>query len=122
MHLRELQEWVREFDLERKWVCVPPTHILANLIEEVGEISREVLKFEGYKKFEGSKERLLDEITDALMLLVKLANTFELDLEKGIERAMGRYKEKFGEDAVKLINRRYVERLKEALRLLEGSG
>ncbi len=62
--------------------------------EELGEISRRILRFEGYKTEEFDKKELAEELTDLLYLTLKLANKFEINLDSELEDMWKRYEKK----------------------------
>ncbi len=93
MDFREAQdrvdEWIGRFE-EGYW---PPLAILARLVEEVGELSREINHRFGSKPKradEGEAELEL-EIADVLFVLVSLANQQGIDLGEAFERVMEKY-------------------------------
>jgi NTP pyrophosphatase (non-canonical NTP hydrolase) len=63
-------------------------------MEEVGEVARQILRLEGYKKEPYDKKNLSEEIIDLLYLTVKLANKAEIDLEKEWAASFARYDKK----------------------------
>jgi NTP pyrophosphatase (non-canonical NTP hydrolase) len=62
--------------------------------EELGEISRCVLRHEGYKNERFDKKELAEEITDILYLTLKLANSFKIDLDSDWDTMWERYEKK----------------------------
>ena len=87
------QAWFKEYDLKRHLTQDKPLESLAHLMEEVGEISSEVLKGEGKKEGEEEKrdverDALALELADAFVFLTKLANAYEIEWSKTIERSM----------------------------------
>lgn len=62
-----------------------PLKIQLMITEEVGEISRELKRgwSENYDGFD--KDRLAEEISDTFVLLVALANEFDIDIETAVE-------------------------------------
>jgi len=98
MTFREAQDrvdrWISRFE-EGYW---PPLAILARLIEEVGELAREVNHRFGSKpkrEDEASAELEL-EIADILFVLISLANQQGIDLDRAFARAMDKYEERDG--------------------------
>lgn len=77
----ELQREVEEHDKRCGFTGDKPGHITLHMIEELGEVSREVLRLEGYKKEGFVKERLGQELSDLIYLSLKLANTLGVDLD-----------------------------------------
>jgi NTP pyrophosphatase (non-canonical NTP hydrolase) len=81
--LRELQNLVSKIRQERGFT-MDPLRIFVLLDEEMGEIARELKRTwsPNYDLF--SKQDLEDEIADALVCLLALANQFEIDVEKAL--------------------------------------
>lgn len=86
--IREAQqvvdEWIQQFE-EGYW---PPLANLARLIEEVGELSRELNHRVGPKKKrqEEDESSLTLEIGDVFWTLICLANSFGIDLEDALRQ------------------------------------
>ena len=49
MEIREYQRWLEEWDRARGWDRVSPSHTLIHALEELGEVARLILQWEGYK-------------------------------------------------------------------------
>jgi NTP pyrophosphatase (non-canonical NTP hydrolase) len=70
-----------------------PLSMLAAIVEELGELAREMNYMEGYKpkkaniKVDGIKE----EIKDLFFALICLANYYKVDLEKGLRDTLEKY-------------------------------
>ncbi|HHQ44890.1 MAG TPA: hypothetical protein ENN13_01980 [Candidatus Altiarchaeales archaeon] len=93
MSYAQLQEQVRKYDEKRGWIDQSYQTVL-HMQEEVGEISRELLAEQEYKKREFKKEELGQEIADLLYLTIKLANQYKLDLDRVWSDAFVRYEKK----------------------------
>ena len=81
MTVSEWQNWVAAFDEARGWQEVAPEHTALHLMEEFGEIARELLRRAAYKEGE---VRLAEEMADFLLLFFKLANQTGVDLEPAL--------------------------------------
>ncbi len=83
---REVDEWVKQYKMGY-W---KPLEILARLTEETGELARELNHRFGPKKKKDSEDTkdLEDEMADIVFTLCCLANSLDLDLDKGFERTM----------------------------------
>jgi len=94
MDIREAQRrvdaWISQFE-EGYW---PPLVNLARLMEEVGELARELNHRYGAKtKKEGEPEQdLALEMADVLFVLLVLANEQEVDLDDALERTLEKYR------------------------------
>ena len=91
--LRETQkivdDWINQFE-EGYW---PPLSMLASIVEEVGELAREINNLEKIKK-KKSNEPETDiglEMADVLFSLICLANHYEIDLEEYFRKVMNKY-------------------------------
>jgi NTP pyrophosphatase (non-canonical NTP hydrolase) len=93
-HLTELQAQVSEYDKRYGWVGDKPSHIVVHMGEELGEIGRHVLRHEGYKKEKFEPKELGEELTDILYLTLKLANSFQIDLDAEWSNMWKRYEKK----------------------------
>ncbi|MEX0843429.1 MAG: nucleotide pyrophosphohydrolase [Gemmatimonadota bacterium] len=94
MELREAQkqvdEWISSFE-EGYW---PPLVNLARLVEEVGELARELNHRYGAKPKkpeEGDRELAL-EMADVLFVLIALANEQGVDLDDALRRTLEKYR------------------------------
>ena len=96
MELQEAQarvdRWITRFE-EGYW---PPLAILARLVEEVGELSRELNHQFGSKpkRQDEAPSELELEIGDVFFVLVSLANQQGLDLARAFDRVMEKYEER----------------------------
>lgn len=93
MDIKEMQlvvdRWISQF-AEGYW---HPANMTLRLIEEVGEVAREVNHLYGEKpKKPGEKETDLEmELGDVLFILLCFANAQNLDLERAFKRVMEKY-------------------------------
>ena len=94
MHLKDAQErvdaWISRFD-EGYW---PPLTNLARLIEEVGELAREMNHRFGHKtkKTEEPQQDLALELADVLFVLLVIANEQGIDLDEALEQVLEKYR------------------------------
>ena len=99
MDLREAQAqvdaWISQFE-EGYW---PPLHNLARLMEEVGELARELNHRYGSKpkKPEEPDQDLALELADVLFVLLVIANEQKLDLDEALQRVMEKYRKRDGD-------------------------
>jgi NTP pyrophosphatase (non-canonical NTP hydrolase) len=94
MAFNELKRKVAHYDKRFGWVGDRPEQTILHMQEELGEISRNMLKKSKYKKERYCKEDMEDEITDLLYLTLKLGNLLDLDLDSGWGRIGKRYGKK----------------------------
>jgi NTP pyrophosphatase (non-canonical NTP hydrolase) len=85
----EVHAWISRFQ-EGYW---PPLANLARLVEEVGELARELNHRYGSKpkKPDEPEGDLALEIADILFVLVALANEQKIDLEDAFRRVLEKY-------------------------------
>jgi NTP pyrophosphatase (non-canonical NTP hydrolase) len=89
MNIREYQEWLQMWDHARGWDRVSPAHTLIHALEEMGEVARLVLQWEGYKAPESAEvlhARLEEEFSDVFIFLFKLAYQTGVDVEDALVR------------------------------------
>jgi NTP pyrophosphatase (non-canonical NTP hydrolase) len=98
MQIREYQHWLEAWDRARGWDRVLPGHTLVHAFEEMGEVARLVLQWEGYKDAESPEKlhaELEEELSDVFVFLFKLAYQTGVDVEaalaRGQAKADGRY-------------------------------
>jgi NTP pyrophosphatase (non-canonical NTP hydrolase) len=81
--IKEMQLYIKQFCLERKWDNV--THLEKFLLfsEEVGELAKAIRYHTklGLEQNKIDKTNLADEFADVLNFLLDLANHFDVDLE-----------------------------------------
>lgn len=93
MRIREAQEavdaWIGRLD-EGYW---PPLSNLARLVEEVGELARELNHRYGHKpkKPDEPEQDLALELGDILFVVIALANEQGIDLEEALGRVLEKY-------------------------------
>lgn len=98
MRVREYQQWVEKWDKQRGWDKVLPAHTLVHAMEEMGEVARLVLAWEGYKQAE-DRERvraeLAEELSDLFVFLFKLAYQVGVDVEEALKAGQAKAEERF---------------------------
>jgi len=96
MDIKEAQArvdaWIGRFE-EGYW---PPLTNLARLIEEVGELAREMNHRFGHKtkKPEEPDQNLAIELADILFVLIAIANEQGIDLEDAFEQVLAKYEDR----------------------------
>lgn len=86
---REVDEWISQFEEG----YFGPLSNLARLVEEVGELSRELNhRFGEKKKKEGEAAEPIDaELGDILFVVICLANQLDVDLDDAFARVLEKY-------------------------------
>lgn len=82
--------WISQFE-EGYW---PPLSNLARLIEEVGELAREMNHRFGHKpkKPDEPEQDLAIELADVLFVLLVIANEQGIELDDALERVLEKYR------------------------------
>ncbi len=105
MSLKQVQQQVDDWVQQYKVPYWPVFEQLARLVEEVGELARELNHRYGSKPKKGSEElrELEDELGDLVFTIAALANSQGLDLGAAFTRVMdkcyGRDKDRFEKKA-----------------------
>lgn len=88
---KKVDDWIGQFE-QGYW---PPLAMFASLVEEVGELGKEINSFEGYKRKRGDSPNNLDiEVGDIIFSLVCIANHFKLDLEDAFNKTLNKYSDR----------------------------
>ena len=87
--------WIGQFR-EGYW---PPLANLARLVEEVGELAREINHRHGTKprKPEEPEQDLATELGDVLFVVVAIANEQGIDLQEALEGVLTKYRDRDSE-------------------------
>jgi NTP pyrophosphatase (non-canonical NTP hydrolase) len=118
MHIREYQLWLQAYDEARGWDKISPSHSFLHLVEEIGEIARQVEYLEGYRDAENAEEvrgNLAEELADAATFLYKLAYQCGVDLEDALRANMSKAENRFSVDFGRSDTERYLARQAENL-------
>ena len=118
MQIREYQLWLQAYDEARGWDKISPSHSFLHLVEEIGEIARQVEYLEGYRDAENAKEvrgNLAEELADAATFLYKLAYQCGVDLEDALRANMSKAENRFSVDFGRSDTERYLARQAENL-------
>lgn len=86
----KVDAWISQFE-EGYW---PPLTNLARLIEEVGELAREMNHRFGHKtkRADEPEQDLAIELADVLFVLLVIANEQGIDLDEALERVLEKYR------------------------------
>ncbi|MFN2242295.1 MAG: MazG-like family protein [Anaerolineae bacterium] len=118
MQIREYQSWLQAYDEARGWDKISPAHSFLHLVEEIGEIAREVEYLEGYRETKGvddARSRLAEELADAVTFLYKLAYQCGVDLEQALQANMAKAEARYSIAFGQADTERYLSRQAENL-------
>lgn len=92
--MKELQDKIKKFCKDNNLES-PIEHRFIDLMSELGELSKEVLKMSNYgrKKLEYRNE-FKEEIWDVFYSLINLANCFDIDLEESLNCVLKKYEKR----------------------------
>jgi NTP pyrophosphatase (non-canonical NTP hydrolase) len=97
---KSLPAWQEEVDawLRRRGRYWQPLSQYARLVEEVGELGRELNHRYGEKPRAQKDEpgSVDEELADILFVLMLLANTLEVDLDAGLRHVLAKYEARTG--------------------------
>lgn len=91
-----MQRDVAEFDRKHGWDSDTPAQAALHAVEELGELAREILKEEGYKKGCADRKEMSGELMDLLYLILKIANKYDIRLEDEWRETLERYTKRYG--------------------------
>ncbi len=81
-----------------KWICEhggywPPLSMICAVMEELGEVAKEVNSIEGYKpkKSKIAVPNLGEELADLLFSIICIANHYKIDLGKQFSNIINKY-------------------------------
>ena len=95
--MRELQRKVRGF-CEKHGLTCPLEFRFLDLVSELGELAKEMIKSSDYGKGEFKFRReIKEELGDVTFSLIVLANQLNVDLEEALNSAMEKYERRIKE-------------------------
>ena len=85
MEIKKAQENIDEI-IQKYGGYWEPLSMLARLVEEVGELSREInIRYGGKKrKFKEESQEIEKELADIMFTVIAISNGLEIDLEKNL--------------------------------------
>ena len=91
----QVDDWISQFE-EGYW---QPSSMMLRLIEEVGELAREVNHRYGEKPKKPTEPEgdLALEMADILFIIVCMSNSLNIDLEDAFQRMMDKYRRRDSE-------------------------
>ena len=92
---KEIQKKVNNWILEHGGYW-PPLSMICAIIEELGEVAKEVNSLEGYKPKKSNKLEinLGEELADLLFSIICIANHYKIDLGKEFKEIFKKYSER----------------------------
>ena len=96
VRMRNLQtlvdNWIKNESITKDY-WKDPKSIFLRLVEEVGELSKEINKEYGekHKKDSDLKTSIPDELSDVFFTTICLANKLNIDLERELMKTLGKY-------------------------------
>jgi NTP pyrophosphatase (non-canonical NTP hydrolase) len=71
----------------------PPLAMLSAIIEEVGELAKEINHIEGFKpkKKQKDEEKIGEELADVLYALICIANYYKIDLIQELKKVITKF-------------------------------
>jgi NTP pyrophosphatase (non-canonical NTP hydrolase) len=104
MHIREYQAWLEAWDKSRTWEQVTLAHTLLHAVEEMGEVSKLVQMFEGYRAPQPAdpqtlRDELALELSDLQVMLFKIAYLCGIDMEEAMVRGQHKADMRFPDPA-----------------------
>ena len=93
MEIREAQAKVDAYVSQFKEGYWPPLSNLARLIEEVGELARELNHSYGHKpkKPDEAEQDIAAELADILFVIIAIANEQKIDLDEAFSQVLEKY-------------------------------
>ena len=90
MSLKEEQEKVDKWAQQFKNPYWTPHEILARLVEETGELAREINHIYGPKKKKPEEEKaeMATELADIIFTVICIANSLNIDLDEAFQKVM----------------------------------
>lgn len=93
MEIKHAQRAVDAYVSQFKEGYWPPLSNLARLIEEVGELARELNHRYGHKpkKADEPEQDLAIELADIMFVIIAIANEQKIDLDEAFQRVLDKY-------------------------------
>lgn len=89
--MKHLQERIAQFVADNGMDTAPEFRAL-DLVSEVGEVSKEILRMTDYGKAGMMpREEIKGELGDVLFALMALADSLDVDLEEALEMVLDKY-------------------------------
>ncbi len=108
MEIKEAQNKIKKFDIERNWEADwNIKDLLLNLIEETGEIWNVIKwlddKDKEKKIMDKNKGEVADFIGDSMFIILKLANQTKVDASKALQATLNEYEKRMPPEIIKKV-------------------
>lgn len=113
MDIAAYQRWFVAYDRARGFDLAEPSQATVHMMEEVGEIAREILYLEGYRdpsERADAVARLAEEIGDVIVFLTKLAARYGIELDDVVQNLMVKAEARWPVDDARREMARYIAR------------
>jgi len=92
--INEIQEKIKQFTAKNNLDTDPSSRAL-DIMSELGEVAKEILKQTNYGKQEAKQTKEIEsELGDLLFSLTCLANTYNIDLDKALNKVLDKYEKR----------------------------
>lgn len=92
--MKEIQDKIKKFCKEHRLES-PTEHNILDAMSELGEVAKEILKTSDYgRKPVKYRKELKSEIGDLFYTIIKIANSFNIDLEDSLNMVLKKYKKR----------------------------
>jgi len=90
--LKEYQEMIDTWILDHGGYW-SPLSMLGAIVEEVGELAREINHLEGFKprKSDGAKKKIGEELADIIYAIICVANYYKIDVNNELSLVLEKY-------------------------------
>ena len=92
LSLKEFQKKINDW-IEHHGGYWPPLSMLSAIVEEIGELAKEINHLEGFKPKRSDKisTNLGEELADVIFALICLANSYKIDISYELEAVIKKY-------------------------------
>lgn len=111
MDMAVYQEWLEEFDRKRGWHIAQPSHVMMRIMEELGEVAREIQRLEQYRApgdLEQARHNLEGELADTVTMLVKLGSLYGISMDEALHALQNKCERRFTVPESRQETQRYL--------------
>jgi NTP pyrophosphatase (non-canonical NTP hydrolase) len=100
MYIKDIQKKIKEFTAKNNLESNVEIRIL-DLVSEVGELSKEIIKASDYgtKEFKVT-ENTDSELGDVLFVTLIIANKLNIDIETALEKVLNKYEKRLNKGGI----------------------